>query len=75
MFSYQQQSATESVKGIYNKAAVATDNGVCSDIGKDILLQGGNAVDAVIAASICIGATQAHNSGLGGGHILTVYTK
>lgn len=68
-------SSVESVRGIYNKAAVATDNGICSEIGKDILLQGGNAVDAIIAAAICTGATNAHSSGLGGGHFLTVYNK
>ena len=36
-------------------AAVATDNAICSSVAKDIMLQGGNAVDAGIAATLCLG--------------------
>jgi gamma-glutamyltranspeptidase/glutathione hydrolase/leukotriene-C4 hydrolase len=35
--------------------AVATENKLCSDIGVDVLKDGGNAVDAGIAATFCIG--------------------
>jgi hypothetical protein len=35
--------------------AVATENVVCSRTGVDVLKDGGNAVDAAIAASLCIG--------------------
>ena len=35
--------------------AVATENKLCSDIGVDVLKDGGNAVDAAIAATLCIG--------------------
>lgn len=37
--------------------AVATENGVCSQTGVDVLKDGGNAVDAAIAATLCIGVT------------------
>jgi gamma-glutamyltranspeptidase / glutathione hydrolase / leukotriene-C4 hydrolase len=35
--------------------AVASENKRCSDIGVDVLKDGGNAVDASIAATLCIG--------------------
>ena len=35
--------------------AVASENVVCSNIGVDILKDGGNAVDAIIGAVFCIG--------------------
>ena len=35
--------------------AVASENVVCSNVGVDILKDGGNAVDAIIGAVFCIG--------------------
>lgn len=35
--------------------AVASENRLCSDIGVDVLKLGGNAVDAAIATTFCIG--------------------
>lgn len=35
--------------------AVATENIVCSNIGVDVLKEGGNAVDAAVASTFCIG--------------------
>lgn len=35
--------------------AVASENKRCSDIGVDVLKDGGNAVDAAIASTFCIG--------------------
>lgn len=35
--------------------AVATENKRCSDIGVDVLKDGGSAIDAAISASFCIG--------------------
>lgn len=36
-------------------AAVATDHAECSAIGKQIMILGGNAIDAAIAATLCLG--------------------
>ena len=38
-----------------HNGAVASENKRCSDIGVDVLKDGGNAVDAAIAATLCIG--------------------
>ena len=35
--------------------AVASENKLCSDIGVDVLKDGGNAVDSAIATTFCIG--------------------
>ena len=35
--------------------AVASENKRCSDIGVDVLKEGGNAVDAAVATTFCIG--------------------
>ncbi|XP_063769107.1 glutathione hydrolase 1 proenzyme [Pseudophryne corroboree] len=58
---------------VFAKAAVATDAGICSEIGRDVLKEGGSAVDAVIASLFCDGLLSAHSMGIGGGVILTIY--
>ncbi|KAL3111626.1 hypothetical protein niasHT_016138 [Heterodera trifolii] len=62
-----------SLLGEYSAAAVAADNELCSEIGRDILLQGGNAVDAAVATTFCIGVMDTQSSGLGGGHFMTIF--
>ncbi|TMS36835.1 hypothetical protein L596_003913 [Steinernema carpocapsae] len=61
--------------GAYSSASVASDQIFCSEIGRDILVQGGNAVDAAIATIICIGIVNPMSSGLGGGHFMTIYNS
>lgn len=46
---------------------VATDDGTCSRIGRDVLREGGNAIDASVAASFCLGVVSPASSGIGGG--------
>ena len=65
----------QSILGKYDRAAVAVDNEQCSAVGKSILLKGGNAVDAAIAASLCNGVLNSHSMGIGGGCVVVIYSK
>ncbi|KAF9777737.1 gamma-glutamyltranspeptidase [Thelephora terrestris] len=46
---------------------IATEVAECSEIGVELLTQGGSAVDAIIAGSLCVGVIAAYHSGIGGG--------
>ena len=59
----------------FHHAAVATDNDLCSDIGRDILRMGGSAVDTAIAALLCLGTVHFQSSGIGGSGSMIVYKK
>lgn len=52
--------------------AVASENESCSIIGVEMLKQGGNAVDAAIAAILCIGVINMVSSGIGGGGFMVI---
>lgn len=49
------------------QAMVSCDVPLCSTMGKQILLQGGNAADAAVTVALCIGSVNSHLSGIGGG--------
>ncbi|XP_003695812.2 glutathione hydrolase 7 [Apis florea] len=53
--------------------AVATDYTNCSQIGTKILRKNGNAIDAAIAATICMTVVAPHKTGLGGGGYIMIY--
>jgi gamma-glutamyltranspeptidase/glutathione hydrolase/leukotriene-C4 hydrolase len=51
---------------------VAADHSRCSQIGRDILYKGGNAADAAVATTLCLGVVNPVSSGLGGGAFIMV---
>ncbi|KAL9324705.1 hypothetical protein ACSQ67_009562 [Phaseolus vulgaris] len=51
---------------------VATDDARCSAIGVSVIKQGGHAVDAAVAAALCIGVVLSVSSGIGGGSFMVV---
>ena len=46
---------------------VAADDGRCSRVGRDVLKEGGHAVDAAVAVALCLGVVSPASSGIGGG--------
>ncbi|KAL0355961.1 UNVERIFIED_CONTAM: Glutathione hydrolase 3 [Sesamum radiatum] len=59
-------SAARGERVIANNGVVATDETECSKIGRDMLRQGGHAVDAAVASTLCIGVLRPADSGLDG---------
>ncbi|XP_006819367.1 glutathione hydrolase 1 proenzyme-like [Saccoglossus kowalevskii] len=60
---------------VFKNAAVAADSGTCSEVGRDILKEGGNAIDAAIATMLCNGVYNTQSHGIGGGHFMVIYIK
>jgi hypothetical protein len=52
--------------------AVASESITCSNIGIDVLKGGGNAADAMVATTFCVGVIGMYHSGIGGGGFLLV---
>ncbi|KAL5276837.1 hypothetical protein ACFFRR_002197 [Megaselia abdita] len=70
-----QQAPSGSPLLVYEKAAVSTDNQICSDIGKNMFDKGGNVMDAALAALVCNGLLTMQSMGIGGGMIMNVFIK
>ena len=43
------------------------------DLFSDLMIEGGNAIEAAILVLICMGVVQPEKSGIGGGHFMTIY--
>ena len=56
-----------------NKGLVACQHYLAADVGAEILADGGNAIDAAIAAGLTLGTVEPWMSGIGGGGYMTVY--
>ncbi|XP_073832158.1 scoloptoxin SSD14 [Musca autumnalis] len=69
------QPPSMSTLHVYSDAAVCSDKSVCSNIGKMLLQQGGNAIDAVIGSLLCNGLVTMQSMGIGGGVIMTYYER
>lgn len=57
---------------IPKQGAVASQSTVCSDIGIQLLKDGGNAVDALVGTVFCVGVIGMYHSGIGGGGFLLI---
>ncbi|RGP75887.1 gamma-glutamyltransferase [Fusarium sporotrichioides] len=55
--------------------AVVSEAQECSYIGRDLLARGGNAVDAMIGTTFCVGVIGMYHSGIGGGGFMLVRDK
>lgn len=42
---------------------------------REMLAEGGSAIDAMIATSLCLGVLRSASSGIGGGGLLTFYHR
>lgn len=62
------------IEGLVN-GAVAADHEVCSKVGTSILIKGGNAVDAAVATTLCLGVANPASSGLGGGAFILIHSS
>lgn len=63
----------ESAKQKYGShGAVASESAICSNIGVDLMRQGGNAADAMVATTLCVGVIGMYHSGIGGGGFMLV---
>ena len=56
-----------------DRGLVATQHYIASDIGAEVLRQGGNAIDAALAAGLALGTVEPWMSGVGGGGYMTIY--
>lgn len=71
-----QDRRTSSESGPYfatgTRAAAATVHPLASQAARNAFLQGGNAVDAIVAAAMMLTVVDSHNSGIGGGCFLLI---
>ncbi|XP_075157052.1 scoloptoxin SSD14 [Haematobia irritans] len=67
------QPPSMSTLHVYERAAVCSDKSVCSNIGKTLMQQGGNAMDAALGTLLCNGLVTMQSMGIGGGVIMTYY--
>ncbi|RZF36562.1 hypothetical protein LSTR_LSTR010673 [Laodelphax striatellus] len=66
---------SETTMGVYRQAAIVSNGEPCSKIGIDILQKNGNAVEAAIATLLCDGVTCMQSMGIGGGFLMTIYSR
>ena len=68
-FTYFRDLKTISAK----KYLISTSSQMASQVGKDILTRGGNAIDAAIATQMVLNVVEPQSSGIGGGAFLLYY--
>ncbi|ESZ90882.1 hypothetical protein SBOR_8723 [Sclerotinia borealis F-4128] len=55
-----------------NRGAVACESKICSEIGAELIKRGGNAADAMVGTTLCVGVIGMYHSGIGGGGFMLV---
>ena len=58
---------------VYQRAAVAADHPLASEVGVEVLKQGGNVVDAAAAVGFALSVLRPASSGIGGGGFMVVW--
>ncbi|XP_003799090.1 glutathione hydrolase 6 isoform X1 [Otolemur garnettii] len=51
--------------GVYHHSAIISPAATCSDLGRELLVAGGNVVDAGVGAALCLAVVHPHATGLG----------
>ncbi|XP_063962702.1 glutathione hydrolase 1 proenzyme-like [Lytechinus pictus] len=59
----------------YREATVASDAPRCSEMGRNVLLNKGSAIDAAITSLLCVGMYNMQSAGLGGGNFILFYDR
>lgn len=54
------------------KGIIATGHALATEVGIEVLRDGGNAVDAAVAAALTLGVVDGNNSGIGGGCLILI---
>ena len=54
------------------KGMIATGHALATEAGAEVLREGGNAVDAAVAAALTLGVVDGNNSGIGGGCLILI---
>ncbi|KFY34073.1 hypothetical protein V494_07079 [Pseudogymnoascus sp. VKM F-4513 (FW-928)] len=57
------------------RGAVASESSICSNIGIDLIRRGGNAADAAVGTTLCVGVIGMYHSGIGGGGFMLVRSE
>ena len=59
-------------EAVGEKGMIATGHALATEAGVEVFRDGGNAVDAAVAAALTLGVVDGNNSGLGGGCLILI---
>lgn len=70
--SAAREASVASFTATGQRYAVATVQPIATEAARDVLREGGNAVDAAVCAALTLSVVDGHNSGIGGGCLILV---